>query len=75
MKPFNLEEAKAGKPVCTGEGFKVKLLGFNKPGDFPIYGIVMESLCKHYVNEWRIDGKCGDMTDDFYDFYHLFMVD
>ena len=26
MKPFNLEEAKAGKPVCTRDGRKVRIL-------------------------------------------------
>ena len=29
MKPFNLEEAKAGKPVCTRDGKHVKILDWN----------------------------------------------
>ena len=29
MKPFNLEEAKAGKPVCTRDGKEVKILDFD----------------------------------------------
>ena len=29
MKPFNLEEAKAGKPVCTRDGRKAKIICFN----------------------------------------------
>lgn len=29
MKPFNLEEAKAGKPVCTRDGKDVKILDFD----------------------------------------------
>ena len=29
MKPFNLEEAKAGKPVCTRNGNAVKILCFD----------------------------------------------
>ena len=28
MKPFNLEEAKAGKPVCTRDGKEAKILDF-----------------------------------------------
>lgn len=29
MKPFNLEEAKAGKPVCTRDGKEAKILDFD----------------------------------------------
>ena len=29
MKPFNLEEAKAGKPVCTRDGEQVEILYWN----------------------------------------------
>ena len=31
MKPFNLEEAKAGKPVCTRDGRKVEIISFERP--------------------------------------------
>lgn len=30
MKPFNLEEAKAGKPVCTRDGRPVRILCFDR---------------------------------------------
>lgn len=29
MKPFNLDEAKAGKPVCTRDGKDVKILDYD----------------------------------------------
>lgn len=35
MKPFNLEEAKAGKPVCTRDGRRVEILSFENP-NYPI---------------------------------------
>ena len=28
MKPFNLEEAKAGKPICTRDGRRVEIISF-----------------------------------------------
>lgn len=31
MKPFDLEEAKAGKPVCTRDGRKVEIISFEYP--------------------------------------------
>lgn len=33
MKPFNLEEAKAGKPVCTRDGRRVEILSFDNPNN------------------------------------------
>lgn len=37
MKPFDLEEAKAGKPVCTRDGRKVEIISFEHPiKDYPI---------------------------------------
>lgn len=41
MKPFNLEEAKAGKPVCTRDGRPARIVEFNmKDENFPIIAIV-----------------------------------
>lgn len=33
MKPFNLEEAKAGKPVCTRDGRRVEIISFDNPNN------------------------------------------
>lgn len=32
MKPFDLEEAKAGKKVCTRNGFPVRIIDYNFKG-------------------------------------------
>lgn len=37
MKPFDLEEAKAGKPVCTRDGRRVEIISFENPNNnYPI---------------------------------------
>lgn len=36
MKPFNLEEAKAGKPVCNREGNDVRIICFDKRSKYSI---------------------------------------
>lgn len=37
MKPFDLEKAKAGKPVCTRDGRRVEIISFKNPNDnYPI---------------------------------------
>ena len=42
MKPFNLEEAKAGKPVCTRDGRPARIVEFDmKDEKFPIVAIMV----------------------------------
>lgn len=41
MRPFNLEEAKAGKPVCTRDGRNVRIICFDRRATlFPIIALV-----------------------------------
>ena len=59
-KPFNLEEAKAGRPVCTRNGQEVRIICFNaKSENYPIVALVKEGystqeyLCA-YTNEGEV---------------------
>lgn len=54
MKPFNLEAAKAGKPVVTRDGRPVRILCFDARGDEPICGTVPKG-----------DGKSDEVTSWF----------
>lgn len=42
FKPFDLEQAKAGKPVCTRDGRKARIICFDAKtlGDYPIIALV-----------------------------------
>lgn len=40
MKPFNLEEARKGKPVCTRDGRDVEILKFDVDSRYPVLGLV-----------------------------------
>lgn len=44
MKPFNLEEAKVGKPVCTRNGRRVEIISFENPSNnnYPILAKVFK---------------------------------
>ena len=42
MRPFNLEEAKAGKPVCTRSGRAARIVCFDKLGSFPVVALVKD---------------------------------
>ena len=39
LKPFDLQQAKDGKPVCTRDGRKARIICFDRVGDFPIVAL------------------------------------
>lgn len=58
LKPFNLEAAKAGKPVCTRDGRKARIICFDRVGDFPIVALTDDREYKEEgVNLYDINGK------------------
>lgn len=42
MKPFNFEEAKAGKPVCTRDGRAARIICFDADMPYPVVALVHE---------------------------------
>ena len=59
LKSFDIEAAKAGKPVCTRDGRKARIICFDKAGVYPIIALVQEEgmeTCHFYAK----DGKCVD---------------
>ena len=57
MKPFNLEAAKAGKPVCTRDGRKARIICFDRSGtDYPILSLIKENDNEN-VYHYDIEGK------------------
>lgn len=63
MKPFNLKEAKAGKPVCTRDGRKARIISFDRHGeDCPIIALVVDSKnaeCEEVI-DYTLDGICNE---------------
>ena len=56
LKEFDLEAAKAGKPVCTRDGRKARIICFDAKGDKPIIALV-EMGTAETPNNYPIDGK------------------
>jgi len=53
MKPFNLEEALAGAPVCTRSGEPVtQLTPFTVTSDHPLVGVIEGEFYR-----WTLDGR------------------
>ena len=56
MKKFNLEAAKLGKPVCTKDGKKARIICFDKKGDYPIVALVESEDGKEKLQDYKING-------------------
>lgn len=60
MKPFNLKEAKAGKPVCTRDGRKARIICFDLNNkNFPIVAII-NCDTEENAYQYDIDGVCDE---------------
>jgi hypothetical protein len=63
MKPFDLEAAKAGKPVCTRDGRKARIISFDRHSeDCPIIALVVDSKnaeCEEVI-DYTLDGICNE---------------
>ena len=66
MKPFNLEEALAGKPVVTRDGRKVKIAGYN-PESADILMVV--GWVDNLVETWSSEGRYTESGDGGFDLF------
>lgn len=58
LKPFDLQKAREGKPVCTRDGRKARIICFDRVGDFPIVALTDDRDYKEEgVNLYDINGK------------------
>ena len=68
MKPFNLEQAKDGKPVCTRDGRKARILCFDlKHEDYPIAASVIDIDGREYVDTFTKDGRKSISKSEIFD--------
>lgn len=61
MKPFNLDAAKAGKPVCTRDGRKARIICFDRRflyegQDYCIVALINEGCYNEAVYSYANDG-------------------
>lgn len=57
LKPFDLEAAKAGKPVCTRDGRKARIICFDRKDNTPIVALI-ECNNAEFLQCVHNDGKC-----------------
>lgn len=56
MKPFNLEAAKAGKPVCTRDGRKARIICFDRNDLYPIVALIECEDGKEMIGAYSKEG-------------------
>lgn len=67
MKEFNLEEAKAGKAVCTRDGRPVRIICWDRKSEREVYPLVALVDCMDGTESlytYRIDGLYMDTMGD-----------
>jgi len=58
MKPFDLERAKAGHPVCTNKGESVRILCFDREGTKPILSLAKDvERGREVIHSFYLDGN------------------
>lgn len=58
LKPFNLDAAKQGKPVCTRDGCKARILCFDRKDNTPIVALIERVDDIEILQCYHNDGKC-----------------
>ena len=65
MKPFDLELAKQGKPVCTRDGWKARIICWDKKGIQPIVALVyLASYNREDTIHCSINGSYREGTEE-----------
>lgn len=58
LKPFDLEAAKSGKPVCTRDGRKARIICFDAKGKQPIIALFeREKADEEIIQTYNVDGS------------------
>jgi hypothetical protein len=71
MKPFNLEEAKAGKPVCTRTGLPVRIICFDRlDNQYNLIGLIQITENNEDMIIFTLEGKYFmDSEENEYDLF------
>ncbi len=70
MKPFNLEEAKRGKPVQTRDGLPVKIIDYSSKNiNFPLVAYINNQVLEVYTDSGTVHKSKKECASD------LFMAD
>lgn len=64
LEPFDIQKAKQGKPVCTRDGRKARIICFDRKGDYPIIALVEDMYGIEYVKYYTEKGTYVNYDDN-----------
>ena len=65
LKPFDLEAAKQGKPVCTRDGRRARIICFDKEKDiYPLIVLVSDKSGYEIINQYKANGAHPTIPDN-----------
>lgn len=74
LKPFDIQKAREGKPVCTRDGRKARIICFDaKCGKSPIIALI-ENGKNEELHKFHRDGKLFGLDEDEESFVDLMML-
>lgn len=56
LRPFDLEAAKAGKPVCIRDGRKARIICWDKKGNYPIVALIQDNENSEHIEYYTENG-------------------
>lgn len=68
MKPFDIEQAKAGKPVQTRDGNDVEIVRFDLRGEYPILAVIKYLKADSAIT-FTESGKLFKDDDSYHDLF------
>ena len=57
LKEFDLEAAKEGKPVCTRDGRKARIICFDRKGKQPIIALIIQDNGEEFIENYHLSGR------------------
>ena len=70
LKEFDLEAAKLGKPVCTRDGRKARIICFDRNSNKPIVALITTND-REYLTEYYCDGRISHNNSESNDLMML----
>lgn len=64
FKPFDLEAAKAGKPVCTRDGRRARIICWDKKGNYPIVALIQDNENSEHIEYYTENGIFSNGGND-----------
>lgn len=71
LKPFDIQKAREGKPVCTRDGRKARIICFDAKCDLPIIALATETGGNETLIRYNSNGRFTNLNETGFDLMML----